>query len=342
MIEHEAARQIIREMPKVELHVHLEGAFTFDLLFNLIKKYGGDPTITDITDLKNKFVFRNFPHFIETWIWKIQFFREPEDFQQLAYSTLEHFHAQHIVYVEAFYSPWDFLQNNVSVQQITTAVLRGIGEAEARLGIKCRLIADISRDLGWETAEDRFQDILPYRDQGIIGIGLGGSEHKYPPEPFATLYHLARENGFHVVAHAGEAAGPESIWGAINALGVERIGHGVRAIEDPLLVNALKESQLPLEVCVSSNVKTAVFPSYEEHSIRALYESGIFITINSDDPTMFGATLTDEYVMLHEKLHFSLAEIKRLSLQAVAASFLSEAEKRKYENRMLAFWQDKI
>ncbi len=320
-------RELIRQMPKAELHLHLEGAFTFDVLFNLIQKYGGDPSIRSIGDLEKRFVFTDFPHFIETWFWKNGFFREVKDFEISTYHTLECLHRQNVCYVEAFYSPWDFTPNGLSVEAITEATLNAVHRARDDYGIECKLIADLSRDHGWETAIARFQQVIPYRDHGVIGIGLGGSEQAYPPGPFAQVYRYARDLGFHLVAHAGEAAGPESIWEAVEQLCVERIGHGVRAIEDDALMDRLAKERIPLEVCITSNLKTGVYPALAAHPIRSLLERGLFITINSDDPTMFGTTLTDEYLLLYEKLNFPIETIRQLSLNAIRASFLSEEEK---------------
>jgi adenosine deaminase len=339
MIDKNQIRETIKKMPKIELHVHLEGAFTFEFLFDLIQTYGGDPSVKTIHDLEKKFVFKDFPHFIETWFWKNQFFKSADDFEQSTYFTLKNLHQQNVIYTEVFYSPWDFVQFGLQVEAITEATLAGIQRAKNDFGIRCQLIADLCRDYGAETAIDRFKQILPYRDQGVIGIGLGGSEQKFPPDPFEKVYQFAKEKGFHRVAHAGEAAGAESIWGAIKSLEIERIGHGVRAIEDPNLVKYLKEKQTPLEICVTSNLKTAVFPCLEAHPIKQFFDDGLFVTINSDDPAMFGASIIDEYLVLHNGLNFTPESIKQLTINAVEASFLSRAEKEGYRKRINDFWE---
>ncbi len=339
MIDNNRIRETIKNMPKIELHLHLEGAFTVEFLFELIQKYGGDPSIKTIHDLEKKFVFKDFPHFIETWFWKNQFFKSPEDFEQSTYFTLKNLHQQNVIYAEVFYSPWDFVQFGLQVEAISEATLAGIQRAKNDFGIQCQLIADLCRDYGAETAIDRFKQILPYRDQGVIGIGLGGSEQKFPPEPFESVYQFARDKDFHRVAHAGEAAGAESVWGAIEKLDVERIGHGVRSIEDPKLVKYLKEKQIPLEVCVTSNLKTVVFPSIAAHPIKQFYDDGLLVTINSDDPTMFGATIRDEYALLYEKLDFTTESLKKLTINAVNSSFLSYWEKQIFMNRIDEYWQ---
>jgi len=332
--------EIIQNMPKVELHLHLEGAFTFEFLFNLINKYGGDPAVQSIADLKKMFMFKDFPHFIKTWFWKNQFFKQAEDFEASTYATLKNLHEQHVVYLEAFYSPWDFAPNGLTARDITEATLRGISKAECDFGIRCQLIADISRDHGWENAVQRFYDITPFRENGVIGIGLGGSEQDYPPQLFKDVFKEAKKHNFHTVAHAGEAAGPESVWTAMEILGIERIGHGVRAVEDARLVATLKQNQMPLEICVTSNLKTGVFPSVQTHPVSHFFEDGLFVTINSDDPTMFGSTITDEFMLLHQKLNFSLAAIRQLTENAVRATFLTDAEKQKLLDSVNDFGKD--
>lgn len=324
-------------MPKIELHLHLEGAFMLESLMTLIDKYGGDPSINSVEELEKKFIFKDFPHFIETWVWKNQFFKSPEDFEFTTYHTLKDLHKQNVVYTEAFYSPWDFAGNGLGAQEITEAHLSAVNRAEKNFGIQCKLIADISRDVGWENSVQRFKQIIPYRDLGVIGIGLGGSEQQYPNELYEDVFKLAKQEGFHVVAHAGEAAGAESVLSVLDVLKAERIGHGVRAIEDPDLIDKLKENKIPLEVCVTSNLKTGVFPSLEEHPIKEFFEQGLAVNINTDDPTMFGTTLTDEFLLLYDGLNFSIDDINKLTINAVDATFLSEDEKRELKTSFEMF-----
>ena len=332
-------KEFIKNMPKIELHLHVEGAFTLQSLMSLIEKYGGDPSINSSEDLEKKFVFKDFPHFIETWVWKNQFFKSAEDFEFTTYYTLKELQQQNVVYAEVFFSPWDFAENGLHAQEITEAHLSAANRAERDFGIQCKLIADISRDVGWENSVERFKQIIPYRDLGVIGIGLGGSEQKFPNALYTDVFKLAKEKGFHVVAHAGEAAGPESVKSALDVLKAERIGHGVRAIEDPDLVKKLKRYQIPLEVCVTSNLQTGVFSSLEKHPLKYFFEEGLAVNINTDDPTMFGTTLTDEFLLLYERLDFSMAKIKKLLTNAIDATFLSKDEKNKIKSKIEIFWQ---
>jgi adenosine deaminase len=330
--------QIIQDMPKVELHLHLEGAFTYEFLFNQIQKYGGDPQIKTVDDLKNKFVFRDFGNFLELWFWKNRYFKETNDFEQCAYTTLGDLAKQNVMYCEVFYSPWDFTSDRLSVEDITEATLSGIKRAEDDFPITCNLIADLVRDYDSKKAVERVLQILPYKDKGVIGIGLGGSEQKYPARLFEDAFKEARNLGFHVTAHAGEAAGPESVWEAIKKLRVERLGHGVRAIEDPQLVRYLKDTHLPLEVCVNSNLKTKIFPSPESHPIKRFIENGLCVSINSDDPSMFGATITEEFYILYHEISISFDDIKQLTLNAINSAFLSKEVKAELILKIDSFW----
>ncbi len=311
-------------LPKVELHLHLEGAIPYPALWNLVQKYGGDPTLPDVTALQQRFVFRDFPHFIETWIWKNQFLREYEDFTFIAAAVARDLADQNIRYAEVFYSPVDFAGHGLQVQPLTEAIRAGLARVPE---IEVALIADLDRDFGPERAARTLAEVYEVRDLGVIGIGIGGSEQRYPPEPFAEVYARARELGFHTTAHAGEAAGAASIWGALNALHVERIGHGVRAEEDPALLDYLAEHAVPLEMCPLSNVCTGVVTSLAEHPARRYFERGILVTINTDDPKMFGNSLAQEFALLEQRLGFSHDDIRTLILNGIRAAWLPDARK---------------
>ena len=306
-------------VPKVELHLHLEGAIPYPALWDLVQKYGGAPDLPDLDALKQKFVFRDFPHFIETWIWKNQFLREYEDFTFIAEAVARGLARQNIRYAEVFYSPADFARHGLRVQPLTAAIRAGLARVPE---IDIALITDFVRDLGPENAVRILAEVSEVRDQGVIGVGIGGSEQLYPPEPFADVYAQARALDFHTTAHAGEAAGAASIWGAIHALHAERIGHGTRAAEDPALLDYLAEHAIPLEMCPLSNVRTGVILSLEKHPARCYFEHGILVTINTDDPRMFGNTLAEEFMLLEQVLGFSRDDIRSLILNGIRASWL--------------------
>lgn len=312
-------------IPKVELHLHLEGAIPYPALWDLVQKYGGDPTVPDLAALKQKFIFRDFPHFIDTWVWKNQFLREYEDFTFIAAAVARDLARQNVRYVEAFYSPPDFARHGLRTQPLTAAIRAGLNRVPE---IEVALVADLVRDNGPEKGATTLAELCDVRDLGVIGVGIGGSEQDYPPEPFAAVYEKARQLGFHTSAHAGEAAGAESIWGAIRALHVERIGHGTRAEEDPALLDYLAERAIPLEMCPLSNVRTNVVESIEKHPVRRYFERGILVTVNTDDPRMFGNTLAEEYTLLEQKLGFTSDDVREIILNGIRASWLPEVRKR--------------
>jgi adenosine deaminase len=312
-------------LPKIELHVHLEGAIPHGALFDLIQKYGGDPSIPDLTALERRFEYKDFTQFIEAWSWKNRFLREYEDFSHIAELTAREMANQNIRYAEMFFSPSLFSRHGLEVQELTHAVRIGLSKITE---IEISLIADLVRDYGPESEMTTLERLNDVKGDGVIGIGLGGSEHEFPPEPFKSLFEEARLMDFHVTAHAGEASGPESIWGAIRHLHVDRIGHGARAREDPELLDYLQEHRTPLELCPVSNVCTGVVSSIAEHPIREYFERGLIISVNTDDPIMFGTTLDKEYELLVQECGFTRQEICQLILLGIESSWLPEERKK--------------
>jgi adenosine deaminase len=306
-------------VPKVELHLHLEGAIPLGSLWELVQKYGGDPLVPSLSALKRKFHYRNFSHFIQTWRWKNGFLREYEDFTHIAAAIARDLRAQNIRYVEAFYSPSDFHRHGLNIQEITAALRKGLSQES---GTEVALVVDLVRDYGAASAAASLREIAELREFGVVGIGIGGTESNFPPELFADVYKEARDLGFRTSAHAGEAAGAESVWGAIRELRVHRIGHGTRAEEDPRLLDYLVEHRIPLEMCPLSNVRTAVVDSISRHPIRRYFERGVLVTVNTDDPKMFGTSFAEELQCLHDALHFSHDELRSLILNGIDSSWL--------------------
>lgn len=324
----------IRALPKVEIHLHLEGAIPIPALWELVQKYDGVAELGNIAALEDKFRYRDFRHFLETWMWKNGYIREYDDFAFIAAAVARDLAAQNIRYVEAFHSPGDFnVLHGLDVARITEAVRRGLDEHKD--AIEVQLIADLTRDFGPERGRAWLDDITGTESMHIIGIGIGGSEHDHPPEPYAPVYDEARARGLRTTAHAGEAAGADSVWGAVRSLKVDRIGHGTRAVEDPELVAHLKESQLPIEMCPISNVRTAVVDKIEAHPVRRFFDEGLLVSVNTDDPKMFDTSLEAEYLALVERLGFSFTEIKKLIENAIDSTWANEETKTRLKNELV-------
>jgi len=311
-------------LPKAELHLHLEGAIPPDCLLALLRKYQA-PDCQDLAALRARLVYRDFGHFLDTWSWMTRYVRGYDDFRGIAEGVARSLADQGIRYAEVFFSPPDFFQHGLSIAGIALAIRAGL--ERANVPVRVRLICDLCRQHPPERAEAWLDEIAAVRlDAGIIGVGLGGPEHLFPPEPFAGVYRLAAELGLHRVVHAGEAAGPRSIRGALDALGAERIGHGTRAVEDPELVRRLVSERIPLEVCLTSNVCTGVVERLEAHPVRQLFDAGVRVTLASDDPSFFGASLVDEYSNLRA-LGFCDGELLQIARTGFEAAFLSDTER---------------
>ena len=331
----ESDRLWLERIPKVELHLHLEGAIPLPALWELVEKYGGDPEVPDLKALEERFRFRDFHHFMETWVWKNQFIREYEDFTFISEAAAGNLVEQNVKYAEVFYSPGDYIRYGLHPQPMTEAIRRGLSGVP---GVEIALIPDLVRDLGPEVGMRIVDQVSEVQDLGLVGIGLGGTEPGFPPEPFKPVFERAREKGFRTTAHAGEAAGPESVWGAIRSLQVDRIGHGTAAFEDHALVDYLAVHALPVELCPISNVRTGVVRSVAEHPVRRFFDRGIPVSVNTDDPSMFNTSLVEEYSALMTEHHYSREEITELVRRAVASSFLSEHRKRALTESMATGW----
>ena len=330
--------QLVMAIPKIELHLHLEGAIPLETLLSLIQRKGSEPSIKTVEDLREKLVYKDFRHFLSIWAWKNTFITEEEDFEEIVYQVLADLSRQNVRYVEAFYSPMDFRRWGLSARLITDCLIRGKERAYRDFGIRSELILDLVRDYGPELGIELLTELTSYVGKGIIGIGIGGSEQEYPAELFSSLYKEAKERGFRLTAHAGEAAGAGSIRAAVEKLHVERIGHGVRANEDAVLISLLRELQIPLEMCVTSNIETGVCRSVKEHPIREYFEQGLMVTVNSDDPTMFNTSTTQEYLLLIQELGFSLNDLKRLSMNGISASFMPDSAKETMKSQFEIEW----
>ena len=309
----------LQRLPKAELHLHLEGAIPLDALWELIIKYGGDTSVPNRGSLKSRLTYSNFPAFIDAWIWKNNFLRTYEDFLFIAEAVATDLVRQNIIYAEMFFSPSRFTENTaMTTAGIAEAIRAGLNKVN---GCEIWLVPDLVRDHGPENATRTLDEIAELISLGIVGIGAGGSEHLYPPEPFSKVYEKARRLGLKTSIHAGEAAGAESVREAVEFLHVDRIGHATRAEEDPNLLDLLYETGTALELCPLSNLATGSISNIMHHPVKRYFNKGLNISINTDDPGMFHNSMSEEYEILISKFDFKRLEIKQLILNAVQSSW---------------------
>ena len=323
----------IKNLPKIELHIHLEGAIPPEILWELVKKYGQGKTIKSKDEIIERFRFRDFAHFIETWVWKNGFIREYDDFTLLASGAAQYLKSQNIVYSEMHYSPSEFQGKGLSIPGITESIRKGLSITQET---EVSLICDVVRDLGPDEAIKTLRVLDEMKDPGVIGIGLGGREKEFPPQLFAGVFRKARELGFHVTAHAGEAAGEESIRGAVEILSPERIGHGTK-LKDPQLIDLIKQRNIGIEMCPLSNLRTNSIKTLQEHPLGRLYREGLLVSLNPDDPAMFGNPLNTEFETAVETFGFTKADCLGLVLNAIETSWAVPDKKDALKKRLAEY-----
>ncbi len=320
-----------RQLPKVELHVHLEGAIRPATLLSLAGRNGRALPADDEAGLREYFRFRDFPHFELVYGTIIGCLRTPEDYTLIAHAFGRDCAAQNIRYVEATFTIVSHVHHNgLPWQVILNGLNAGRAAARAECGVEMRWIFDINRNRP-ETQAQVLEIALAARDQGAVALGLAGNESLYPASLVVETFRRAQEAGLPRVPHAGELAGPERVWETLRLLAPHRIGHGVRSVEDPTLVAHLREQQMPLEVCPTSNVRLGVYPDYAAHPLRRLWDAGLLLTVNSDDPPLFGTDLAGEYGVLVDHFGFTADELEQISLNGVRASLLPADEKARME-----------
>jgi adenosine deaminase len=316
----------IKALPKVELHVHTIGSIQPQTLLNIVNEDGLKTPYDTVEDIIRRFEFSDFTHFLEVYMEMVSYIRDEKHFEHIIFDMLETCAECNTQYVEASFSPKDHLQYNLDFSKIVRAINRGIDWARNSFGIETNIRIDLVRTSTHEETM-KWLDLIEQNPHNIVSVDIGGPEAEYSPKPFTDAYERAREMGLHTVAHAGESAGPQSIWDAIEYLKVERIGHGVSAREDPKLIALLKEKQIGIEMNPMSNVRTNVVKSIHDHPIRDFYDKGLLVTVSSDDPSLFHTDMNNEYIQIHKHLGFSVAELFQISLNGIETAFIDEKKK---------------
>jgi adenosine deaminase len=322
--------EFITQMPKVELHVHLEGSVRPETLLKLAKRHQVALPTDTIEGLQEWYSFRDFNHFIQIYMTISNCLRSADDMELITREFLIGQAEQNIRYSEVTFTAHNqYINNQLGFHEQLDAINRARNWAEKELGIRMGLIMDIPRHQPPEAGLLVADWLIERFGEGLIALGLGGPEIGNPSEKFREAFERVRAVGIPCILHAGETSGPASIWSALQVADSQRIGHGVRAIEDAALMAHLKQAQIPLEVCPTSNICLNVFDSYENHCLPQLLEAGLYVTINSDDPPMFNTTLTNEYLVGQKYFGWDRATIEQLVLNAVDASLLPEDERQK-------------
>jgi len=313
-------------MPKVELHLHIEGTLEPELMFALADRNGVTLPYASVEALRAAYDFGNLQDFLDLYYQGANVLQKQEDFFDLAWAYFTRVHRDNVEHAELFFDPQTHTDRGVAMGTVIEGLTAACKKASDELSISSSLILCFLRHLSGEAAVQTLRDALPYREH-FVGVGLDSAEVGNPPERFAEAFDLAGVEGLHRVAHAGEEGPPAYIWGALDALHVERIDHGVRCLEDAKLVDRLAAERIPLTVCPLSNTKLRVFEDLSQHNLPQLLDAGLCATINSDDPAYFGGYMNDNFVQCQQALGLSDTQLRLLAENAIEASFVDDARK---------------
>jgi len=333
-------REILRAMPKVDLHRHLEGSLRLETLAEVACEHGVDLPSYDIEKLRPLVQMvegdpYDFHRFLEKFKLLRRFYSCREAVERVAYEAVADAAEDNVQYLELRFSPASLaMVQDFSLDEVTEWVINAVNQAQRDHQITVRLIVSVLRDFGRDVAENVTEVAIAYRDQGVVGLDLAGDEVRYPGKPFAALFRRAKAAGLGITVHAGEAMGPERVHEAITVLEADRIGHGVRAIENSDVLQLALKREVALEVCPTSNLQTGVVYSLGVHPLRDLYRLGVHVTLNTDDPSVSNTTLTDEYVVAIQHIGLTMIELKNIIVNGIHAAFLPAREKVRLEKRM--------
>ena len=329
---------LLRLMPKAELHMHIEGSLEPELMFALAQRNGLVVPYPDVEALRSAYVFDDLQSFLDIYHAGTLVLRTEQDFYDMAHAYLARAAADRVLHAEIFFDTQTHTGHGVSADVVISGLHRACVDARAEFGISSALILCFLRHLSEQQAFECLEQVLPQRDL-LLGVGLASSEVGHPPEKFARVFARARALGFRLVAHAGEEGPPEYIWSALDVLKVERIDHGVQAVKDTALMARLARERIPLTVCPLSNLKLRVFPTLQQHSVRQMLEAGIVATLNSDDPAYFGGYVNENFTQTFKALGLTAQHAWQLASNSFEASFIDDACKRHYLERLQACFE---
>ncbi len=326
-------RSFIFGIPKAELHIHIEGSLEPELMFKIAERNAVPIPYDSPEALRRQYAFTDLQSFLDIYYQGTSVLRHEEDFFEMTDAYLKKAHAQNVRHTEIFFDPQAHTERGIPFETVICGIHRALAAARKSMGLSCRLNMCFLRHLSVESAWETLHRALPFKEW-ITAVGLDSSESGYPPKPFAAVFQKAREEGFLTVAHAGEEGPPEYIWQALQNLGVSRIDHGVRCLEDPHLTEKLIQDRTPLTVCPISNVRLKIFDDMEHHPIKKMLALGLCVTVNSDDPAYFGGYIAENFQAVHESLGLTHAEIYKLVKNAFHASFISRQKKEEFVRQL--------
>lgn len=321
--------ELIRALPKAELHVHIEGTFEPELMFAIAQRNQIQIPYKSVEEVKQAYNFHNLQSFLDIYYAGANVLVHEQDFYDLAWAYFEKCAEDRVVHTEMFFDPQTHTDRGVAFSTVINGLKRACVDAKAKFGISSQLIMCFLRHLSEEAAFETLEQALPFK-QDIIAVGLDSSEVGHPPAKFERVFAKAREEGFLIVAHAGEEGPPEYVWEALDLLKVNRIDHGVRSEEDEQLMARLINEKMPLTVCPLSNLKLCVVNDMKDHNIRRLLQKDVHVTVNSDDPSYFGGYMNDNFFAIQQALDLTNDELKKLAINSFEASFISDEEKQKW------------
>ncbi len=337
-----ASKSFIQSLPKAELHLHLEGSVDPATLVELSRRYNtplptennrydvaGSGDVLTEDDVRRLYSYKDFNGFLMAFKSVTERLRSPEDYELVTYRLMQKLRQQNVVHAEVYVSVGVIRWRGQPVEPIFEGMERGRERGQRDFGVSLLWIFDAVRHFGPEAAAEVFDLAARLRERNVVGIGIGGDEARGPAEGFRDLYKKAADNGLRLTAHAGETTGPESVWGALN-IGAERIGHGLSAANDPELLEVMAQKQVPVEMCITSNLRTGACKEMQEHPVRKFFDEGLMITLSTDDPAMFQTSLNKEFEIAQQEFNFSEEHLRELARNSIEASFLPVEKKLRF------------
>lgn len=335
----EISHKWLNGLPKIELHLHIEGTLEPELLFKLAKRNSIQLPFNSVNEVKKAYQFSNLQDFLDIYYQGAEVLLHKQDFYDLTWAYLLMCKQQNVMHVEPFFDPQTHTVRGVPFETIVSGIAEALADGKAKLGITSRLIMCFLRHLSEESAIETLKSSEQFTDV-IYGVGLDSAEMGNPPEKFINVFSKAKGMGYKLVAHAGEEGPASYIWSSLDVLNVQRIDHGIRAIDDPDLMLRLIESQMPLTICPLSNVKLRVFDTMASHTILDMLDLGVCVTVNSDDPSYFGGYMTENFLALYDSLELSRDQAIRLINNSIDASFAEDSRKKELSNLLQTYISD--